>query len=107
MTALLVYQHQITHTANLIWILYVPSGLLLGGGFLYYRYRSHVSVQEDGVKVSTLMNSVLLEYDSLKPGRRRRLAQTSMDRGAGRSGPGRNRKLARPPPSSRTAADKP
>src|SRR5258708_38138100 len=59
MTALRVYQHQITHTANLIWILYVPSGPLLGGGFLYYRYHSHVSVQEGGVKASTLMNSVL------------------------------------------------
>src|SRR5258708_6111727 len=80
MTALLVYQHQITHTANLIWILYVPSGLLLGGGFLYYRYRSHVSVQEDGVKVSTLMNSVLLEYDSIKSVKAQPLRQHFMDR---------------------------
>ena len=66
MTALLIYQRQLTHTANLIWILYVPSGLLLGGAFLYYRYRSHVYVQEDGVKVSTLLSSVLLNYDSIK-----------------------------------------
>jgi hypothetical protein len=66
MTALLIYQRQLTHTANLIWILYVPSGLLLGGAFLYYRYRSHVYVQENGVKVSTLLSSVLLSYDSIK-----------------------------------------
>src|SRR6266853_6403231 len=65
MTALLVYQRQLTHTANLIWLLYVPSGLLLGGAFLYYRYRSHVYVQEDGVKVSTLLSSALLKYDSI------------------------------------------
>jgi hypothetical protein len=66
MTALLLYQRQLTHTANLIWILYVPSGLLLGGAFLYYRHRSHVYVQEDGVTVSTLRSSVLLNYDSIK-----------------------------------------
>jgi hypothetical protein len=69
MTAILIYQRQLTHAgnfANLIWILYVPSGLLLGGAFLYYRHRSHVLVQDDGVKVSTLRSSILLDYDSIK-----------------------------------------
>jgi hypothetical protein len=66
MTALLLYQRQLSHTANLIWILYVPSGLLLGGAFLYYRHRSHVYVKEDGVTVSTLLSSVMLNYDSIK-----------------------------------------
>jgi len=80
MTALLVYQRQMTHTANLIWILYIPSGLLLGGGFLYYRYRSHVSVQDDGVKVSTLMNSVLLDYDAIRSVKAQPLRQHFMDR---------------------------
>ena len=80
MTALLVYQRQMTHTANLIWILYIPSGLLLGGGFLYYRYRSHVSVQDDGVKVSTLTNSVLLDYDSIRSVKAQPLRQHFMDR---------------------------
>jgi hypothetical protein len=80
MTAILVYQHQLAHTANLIWLLYVPSGLLLGGAFLYYRYRSHVVVQEDGVKVSTLRSSFLLDYDSIKSVKAQPLRQHFQDR---------------------------
>ena len=80
MTALLIYQGQITHTQNLIWILYVPSGLLLGGAFLYYRHRSHVSVQDDGVKVSTLLSSVLFDYDSIKSVKAQPLRQHFQDR---------------------------
>jgi hypothetical protein len=80
MTALLIYQGQIMHTANLIWLLYVPSGLLLGGGFLYYRHRSHVRVQDSGVKVSTLLSSVLLDYDSIKSVKALPLRQHFLDR---------------------------
>jgi hypothetical protein len=80
MTALLLYQRQLTHTANLIWLLYIPSGLLLGGAFLYYRHRSHVAVQDDGVKVSTLLSSVLLDYDSIKSVKAQPLRQHFQDR---------------------------
>jgi hypothetical protein len=66
MTLLLVYQGQITRTANLIWVLYIPSGLLLGGAFLLYRRRSHVQVLENGVKVSNLLATVVLPYDSIR-----------------------------------------
>jgi hypothetical protein len=80
MTGLLIYQGQITHTTNLIWALYVPSGLLLGGAFLYYRHRSHVSVQEDGVNVSTLLSNVLIDYDSIKSVKAQPLRQHFQDR---------------------------
>jgi hypothetical protein len=80
MTAILVYQGQIMHTANLIWVLYIPSGLLLGGAFLYYRHRSHVHVLDSGVKVSTLLSSVLLDYDSIKSVKALPLRQHFADR---------------------------
>jgi hypothetical protein len=66
MTALLVYKGQLTQTTNLIWLLYVPSGLLLGGAFLVYKWRSYVEPLDDGVKVSTLRSSVLIDYDSIR-----------------------------------------
>jgi hypothetical protein len=66
MTALLVYQGQLTHTANLIWLLYVPSGLLLGGAFLLYKRRSYVEALDSGVKVSTLRSSVLIDYNRIR-----------------------------------------
>ena len=66
MTGLLVYQGQLFRQSNLIWTLYVPSGLILGGGFLLYRWRSHVRVLDTGVKISTLFSSVVLDFDNIR-----------------------------------------
>jgi len=66
MTALLFYKGQLTQTSNLIWLMYIPSGLLLGGGFLFYKWRSFVEPLEDGLKVSALRSSVLIDYDSIR-----------------------------------------
>ncbi len=66
MTILLIYQGQIAKSANVIWLLYIPSGLLLGGAFLLYKRRSYVEALDGGVKVSTLRSSVLLEYDRIR-----------------------------------------
>ena len=66
MTGLLIYQHQFNKAANVVWLLYVPSGFLLGGLFLYYRYRSHVRVLDEGVKISTLLSSVMLDYGNIR-----------------------------------------
>ncbi len=53
-------------TSNLIWAAYIPSGLLLGGAFLLYKYRSFVEPLDDGLKVSTLRSSVLIDYDDIR-----------------------------------------
>jgi hypothetical protein len=66
MTALLLYKGQLTSTSNLIWALYIPSGLLLGGAFLLYKYRSFAEPLDDGLKVSTLRSSVLIPYESIR-----------------------------------------
>ena len=65
-TALLAYQGQIFGPSGAIWLLYIPSGLLLGGAFLYYRRRSNVHVSDSGVKISTMFSSVMLDYDSIR-----------------------------------------
>ena len=66
MTILLIYQGQISKSANLIWVLYIPSGLLLGGAFLLYKRRSYVEAQDDGVRIGTLRSSVLIDYDRIR-----------------------------------------
>ena len=76
MTGILIYQHQLItfddaghvvyHGTNLIWLMYVPTGLLLGGAFLLYRQRSHVQPLEDALKISTLMSSVRIDYDTIR-----------------------------------------
>jgi hypothetical protein len=66
MTGVLVYQGQLLLHSNLIWSLYVPSGLLLGGGFLYYKWRSYVEVTDAGLVVSTLLSSAVIDYDKIR-----------------------------------------
>jgi len=66
MTGLLFYQHQLRSQANLIWLLYIPSGLLLGGAFLVYRRRSFVEPLEAGLKVSKLFSSVIIDYETIR-----------------------------------------
>ena len=66
MSALLLYKGQLTSTSNLIWALYIPSGLLLGGSFLFYKYRSYAEPLDDGFKVSALRSSVLIPYESIR-----------------------------------------
>ena len=66
MSVLLVYQGQLNRTANLIWLLYIPSGLLLGGAFLLYKRRSFVEPLDAGLKVSTFRSSVVIDYDQIR-----------------------------------------
>ena len=66
MTAILVYQNQLFQHSNLIWTMYVPSGLLLGGAFLYYKWRSYVEAQVAGLKISTLFSSVVIDWDRIR-----------------------------------------
>jgi hypothetical protein len=66
MTSYLLYMGQLTRTSNLIWALYIPSGLLLGGAFLFYKRRSFAEPLDDGLKVSALRSSVLIPYESIR-----------------------------------------
>jgi len=66
MTSYLLYMGQLTRTSNLIWALYIPSGLLLGGAFLFYKHRSFAEALDDGLKVSALRSSVLIPYESIR-----------------------------------------
>jgi hypothetical protein len=66
MTVLWGYKGQLLQTSNLIWIAYIPSGLLLGGAFLFYKWRSFVEPLDEGLKVSALRSSVLIDYDDIR-----------------------------------------
>ncbi|HEY1421460.1 MAG TPA: hypothetical protein VGG90_12230 [Candidatus Dormibacteraeota bacterium] len=80
MTGIVIYQHQLTRASSAVWLLYIPSGLLLGGAFLVYRSRSHVHVQDAGLKISTLLSSVVLDYDAIKSVRSQTLRTHFLDR---------------------------
>jgi hypothetical protein len=80
MTGVVIYQGQLTRAGSAVWLLYIPSGVLLGGAFLYYRRRSHVQALDAGVKISTLFSHVLLDYDSIKSVKSQTLRTHFLDR---------------------------
>ena len=65
-TGISIYQGQLFSPAFSVWLIYIPTGLLLGGAIFLYRYRSNLQVLDDGVKISSMFNSVLIDYDSIR-----------------------------------------
>jgi hypothetical protein len=65
-TGIAVYQGQLFSPAFAVWLVYIPTGILLGAAILIYRWRSDLRVLDNGVKISSLLSSVLIDYDSIK-----------------------------------------
>ena len=65
-TGVAIYQRQLFSPAFAVWLVYIPTGLLLGGAILLYRRRSHLQVRDEGVKISNMFNSLVIDYDSIK-----------------------------------------
>jgi hypothetical protein len=63
-----LFSAQLRASTNLngIFFAYIPAGLLLGGGMLYYRWRSRVEVTEEGVKIGKLLSVVFIEYELVR-----------------------------------------
>ena len=66
--ATLAYPQLRSNRDSLNWIFfaYVPAGLLLGAGLLFYRWRSRAEVTDEGLKIGTLFSEVLLEYELVR-----------------------------------------
>ncbi|TMC80524.1 MAG: hypothetical protein E6I61_02410 [Chloroflexi bacterium] len=65
-TGLSIYQHQLFSAGFAVWTVYIPVGILLGGAVLIFRQRSDVRVLDGGVKISSVMSNVVIDYDSIK-----------------------------------------
>ena len=65
-TGLAIYRGQLLSPTFTVWLIYIPAGLLLGGGIFLYRYRSNLRVLESGVKISSMLSSVVIDYDSIR-----------------------------------------
>ncbi len=79
-SGLALYRGQLFSPGFAAWILYIPAGLALGGAVLLFRYRSHVKVEEGGVRISSLLSSVLIDYDSIKSAKALPLRQHFLER---------------------------
>jgi hypothetical protein len=49
-----------------IWPVYILSGLVYGGGLVYYRRRSQAEVTDGGLKISNLLRTVVIPYESIR-----------------------------------------
>jgi hypothetical protein len=65
-TGIAVYQGQLFSPSFAIWLIYIPTGLLLGGAILLYRWRSNLRVLDNGVQISSMFSNVLLDYDQIR-----------------------------------------
>src|SRR5438309_11435435 len=79
-TGVAIYQRQLFSPAFAVWLVYIPTGLLLGGAILLYRQRSHLQVRDEGVKISNMFNSLVIDYDSIKSVKALPLRQHFQDR---------------------------
>jgi hypothetical protein len=50
----------------LIWLAYIPAGLLLGGLLLYYRRRHAIETTEQGILIQTMLSSIFLDWDKVR-----------------------------------------
>jgi hypothetical protein len=79
-TGLAIYQHQLFSPSYALWLIYIPSGLLIGLGSLLYRRRSNLQVLDSGVKISNMLASVVIPYDSIRSVKALPLRQHFQDR---------------------------
>ena len=64
----LIYGHGLRFNdpnSGWIWLLYIPSGAVLGGALLYYRRRSYVAAG-DRLRISNLLSAVEIDYDLVR-----------------------------------------
>ena len=50
----------------LIFLAYIPAGALFLGALLYYRWHSRVEVTDEGLKVSTFLRTVTIDWDMVR-----------------------------------------
>jgi hypothetical protein len=65
-TGLAIYQRQLFTPGFAVWIVYIPTGLALGLAVFFFRQRSSLRVLDNGVKISSVLSSVVIDYDSIK-----------------------------------------
>lgn len=69
-STLLLFTHRFSADLNsYIWLAYIPSGLLLGAVLTYYRRRSYAETTPNGLKVSSLLSSLVIDYEDIRGAR--------------------------------------
>ena len=51
---------------SLIFLAYIPGGLILGGLLLLYRHRSYAEAAGDGFKISTFLSGLTIDYEAIR-----------------------------------------
>ena len=65
-TGIAIYQGQLFSPAFAVWLIYIPTGILLGGAILLYRWRSNLRVLDSGVRIASMFSNVVIDYDAIK-----------------------------------------
>jgi hypothetical protein len=65
-TGIAIYQGQLFSPTFAVWLVYIPTGFLLGGAILLYRWRSSLRVLDNGVQISSMFSNVVIDYDNIR-----------------------------------------
>lgn len=65
-TGIAVYQGQLLTPGIAPWLVYLPTGFVLGAIMLLYRQRSQVQVLDDGVRLGSMFTSATIPYESIR-----------------------------------------
>jgi hypothetical protein len=68
-------RHFVASVDLLVFIAYIPAALLLAGVLFAYRRRSYVRTTDEGLKVSNLLGSILIDYENVRWARVQPLAK--------------------------------
>ena len=63
-----------------IWLIYIAAGLVFGGLLLLYRQRNYTEVTDEGLRVSNLLRSVVIDYDLMRSARVQKLETHFQDK---------------------------
>ena len=63
---LAIYQRQLLNANTIAFVVYLPLGIIMAAGFLFYRWRSKLEVLDTGLKLSNTLRSVTIDYDMIR-----------------------------------------
>jgi hypothetical protein len=65
-TGIAAYQGQLFSPGIAPWLVYLPTGVVLGAIMLLYRRRSQVEALDEGVRIGSMFTSATIPYESIR-----------------------------------------
>jgi hypothetical protein len=89
-------RHWVVDQNSLVWMAYIPFGILFGAALVLYRRRNYVQVTDGGLRVSNLLSALVISYEQIRSARVQPLERHFQDNPRGLRRPGVSELRQRP-----------